>query len=550
MIVYVIVLAAVAEEGGGTRVYKLAGVVVGRITAEGEQVVVEAVPTASAGGRPGCGQVSTRVHRRYARALVDLPAYGRPVRVRLTVRRFRCANSACDRRTFAAQVPGVTRRHGRLPLRLEAVLAAFCVALGGEAGARLAGRIGLTVGGDTLLRLLRRDEGAPTAAPRVLGVDDWAWRRGERYGSILVDLEAGRPIDLLPERTAAALERWLKDHPGVEVIVRDRSTEYARGAAVGAPAAVQVVDRWHVLRNVREVAERVLDRHAEDLRDLPAEGPGAGPPPRRRSAAEAARREAVRRRVADHHAEIQRLTAAGETISGIARRLGITRIMVRRYRAAAAPPQRDYARRASQLDPYEPYLRRRWAEGCRNGLPLWREIRERGDHGASRPVSRWAQERRTAPAPSTPRRHLPSDGGTSPAPPPRWPSVPQLAWLLVRDPGGLDDAELRLLDRLRAACTPAATAYPLLQEIARAIREQDPVRLDTWLEAAACCGVPDLATFAVGLRRERAELLAALTLPWSTGPVEGHITRLKLIKRQGYGRCGLDTLKWRFLRTA
>lgn len=276
-----------------SRLYTLTGVAIERIAEEGEQVVVEAVPTASAGGCPGCGQVSARVHRRYARALVDLPAYGRPVRVRLTVRRFRCANIACDRRTFAEQVPGVTRRHGRLLLRLEAALAAFCVALGGEAGARLAGRIGLAVGGETLLQLLRRDAGAPAATPKVLGVDDGARRRGERYGAILVDREAGRPIDLLPERTAAALERWLKAHPGVEVIVRDRSTEYARGATADTPAAVQVVDRWHVLRNVRAVAERVLDRHAEDLRDLPAEGPGPGCP---RAAARRPRRRVARRR--------------------------------------------------------------------------------------------------------------------------------------------------------------------------------------------------------------------------------------------------------------
>jgi len=128
--------------------------------------------------------------------------------------------------------------------------------------------------------------------------------------------------------------------------------------------------------------------------------------------------------------------------------------------------------------------------------------------------------------------------------------VRQLAWPLVRDPGGLADADPRPLDRLRAACASAAAAYPLLQEFVGLVRERGAPRLDPWLDAAGACGVPDVATFAAGLRHERAELRAALTLPWSTSPVEGHITRLKLIKRQGYGRCGLDTPKRRFLRAA
>ncbi len=241
----------------------------------------------------------------------------------------------------------------------------------------------------------------------------------------------------------------------------------------------------------------------------------------------------------------------GGAESGTARSSWTSRRGARSTSFAATPPQRDYARRASRLDPFEPYLRRRWAEGCRNGLQLWREIRERGYADASRPVSRWAQDRRTAPAPSTPRRHLPADDGVASTRPVALRSaVPQLARLLVRDPGGLDDAELQLLDRLQAACPPAATAYPLLQALARIIREQDASQPDAWLAAASACGVPDVATFAAGLGRERPELLAALTLPWSTGPVEGQITRLKLVKRQGYGRCGLDMLKRRFLRAA
>ena len=536
---------------GADEVYELVGVRVERIVEEGEVVVVEARSTAPGAVCPGCGRASARVHSRYVRTLRDLSACGRTVVVRLTVRRFVCQALGCPRRTFVEQVDGATTPYRRATVRLEAVLSAICTALGGEAGSRLAGRIGMAVGGDALLRLLRRDPDA-SYTPRVLGVDDWAWRRGRRYGSVLIDLEAGRPVDLLADRSAASLTAWLKKHPGIEVIVRDRSTEYARGAALGAPEAQQVVDRWHVLRNIREVAERLLDRHRQDLRQVRAGPQVSGP--RRRSPAEEARRATVRHQAAQLHAEIQRLAADGGTISGMARQFGVTRTMVRRYLFADAPPEREYARRRSRLDPYEPYLRRRWAEGCRNALLLWREIQAQGYAGTSRQVSRWAEERRER-DPSAPKMGRPR---VTPEPleveterrSARRPSVPQLAWLLVRDPGGLDDNDLALLGRLQAACPQVATAYPLLQEITRIIKEQAGDRLDAWLSAAAASGLPDLVSFADGLRRERPELLAALSLPWSTGPVEGHITRLKLIKRQGYGRAGLDTLKRRFLRAA
>jgi hypothetical protein len=196
--------------------------------------------------------------------------------------------------------------------------------------------------------LLPRDHNV-VCMPRVLGVDDWAWRRGRRSGSVLVDLEAGRPIDLLEDRSAGTLAAWPKEHPGVEIIVRDRSPEYARGATMGAPAAQQVVDHWHVLKNVREAAERLLDCHRQDLREVKMDADGTGP--RRRAAAEEARRTTLRLRAAEIHAKIHRRAADGGTISGIARDLGVTRTMVRRYLFADAPPEREYAQRPSGLVP-------------------------------------------------------------------------------------------------------------------------------------------------------------------------------------------------------
>ena len=202
-----------------------------------------------------------------------------------------------------------------------------------------------------------------------------------------------------------------------------------------------------------------------------------------------------------------------------------------------------------------PYLRQRWAAGCHNALQLWREIQAHGYPGTSRQVSRWATGQRdrdpAAPKPGRPRVGLAPPGSEAAAvPQARRPSVSRLAWLLVRDPHGLGDDDRALLSQRHAACPAAVAAYPLLQEFVCMVKARSPERLDAWLAAAVAGGVPEGATFAEGLRREGDALRAALTLPWSTGPIEGQITRLKLIKRQGYGRCGLDTLKRRFLRAA
>ena len=533
--------------------YSLAGVRVERVAVEGEEVTVEAVPTAAEGRCPACGQPSARVHSRYVRALRDLPCSGRQVRVRLTVRRFRCVAPTCERRTFAEHVLGVTQSHRQAVQRLETLLGAFAAALGGQAGARLAGQAGMPTSGDTLLRVLARDEPLPARAPRVLGVDDWAWRRGQRFGTILVDLEAGRPVDLLSDRTSAGLAQWLRAHPGAEIVARDRSLEYARGAAEGAPAAAQVLDRWHLLRNVREIAERILERHPDQLRVAGTAPPAdAAPPPPRRSRREETRREGARQRADERHAAVQRLAAEGLSLRAIARHLKLARGTVRRYyRAAVAPERAAHARRPSMLDPHTPYLAQRWEEGCRNGLQLWRELRERGYPGSHKQVTLWVRARRTEPAATTPRRYR-----SAPADPPvgqpatRRPSARRLAWLLVREPEQLRPQEQILLMRLQAACPDAATAYPLIRQFVQMVRQPSAEPLDAWLALAEASDVPDVRTFAVGLREEYAALDAALRLPWSTGPVEGQITRLKLIKRQAYGRAGLATLRRRLLRAA
>jgi transposase len=222
---------------------------------------------------PGCGQTSRRIHSRYRRQVADMPCAGIPVRWTLWARRFFCGNRLCDHTTFAERIPAVVAVWARRTNRLRRSQHDVGLAMGGEAGARLAHQLGMSTSPDSLLRLVRQCPIEATGPIHVLGVDDWAWHRNQRYGTLLVDLEHSRPVDLLPDRTAESLVKWLQAHPGIEIISRDRAGAYADGARRGAPDAVQVADRWHLLRNLADTLERLFDRQPASLRAATAAAP-------------------------------------------------------------------------------------------------------------------------------------------------------------------------------------------------------------------------------------------------------------------------------------
>jgi transposase len=423
---------------------------------------------------------------------------------------------------------------------------------------------------DTVLRLVRALPLPASETPRAVGVDDWALKKGQTYGTILVDLETRRVADLLPDRTAPTLAAWLQARGSVEVIARDRSSEYARGATLGAPDAVQVADRWHLLDNLRQMFARWLAGiHGRlgqlppvEENGLPVQRTGAYP---RTRAEETARAQSRARRVALYE-EVRRRVSAGEKLLAISRAMGLARGTVRRYASAQGFPER--AARvplASKLDPYLEYLETRWAAGCENAMALWRELRARGFAGSSQQVRRWMRQRRTTPAKTTPHRWrlaLPETAAVHPPVPPvpTLPSARQLAWLMVQQPEELDEAQAASLARI-ARDEEVARAVGLGRRLAALIRgcgtgrEQRPAEeplgtLESWLEEARSCGIAALETFAAGLHQEAAAVRAALTLPWSSGQTEGHIAKLKLIKRQMYGRANFDLLRRRVLLAA
>lgn len=209
---------------------------------------------------PVCDQQTARLHSHYRRTVADLPWGGRHVRVVLNVRKFRCAEPECPRKIFTERLPSLVEPHARKTTRLREVLELVGFALGGKAGARLVRRLGMRASPTALLRYVRGAAIADLPAPEVIGVDDFGLRRGRKAATIVVDLERHRPIDLLPDCSASTLANWLEAHPSAQTISRDGAREYARGIADGAPDALQIADRWHLLKNLREVLQKVLER--------------------------------------------------------------------------------------------------------------------------------------------------------------------------------------------------------------------------------------------------------------------------------------------------
>jgi transposase len=525
------------------------------------QITLRVRSTQATAPCPLCTTPAWRIHSHYERTLADLPWAHYRVRLQLRVHKWFCQNSHCVRRIFTERLPTVAAPWARCTLRLAQRLGALGVALGGTAGTRLGCQWAVAVSRNTLLRLLRRQPVPSLPTPTVLGVDDFALRKRHTYGTILVDLERRQPVALLPERTAESLAQWLREHPGVQVIARDRSTAYAEGARAGASQATQVADRFHLLQNLRETLDQVfltqssvLDAVNATLRPQPVplpDGAMAVPvpphdiplPAQQRAAQRQARRQAL-------HTQVWALHRQGWTAPAIAQHVGLGLRTVQRDLQSAIFAGRKRRRDlgTSVLNPYKPYLLERWNAGCHTALRLFRELQLQGYTGSYARVAAYARRLRQAqglpPAHRSPRQALPTV-----VEPPYQPLTPrQATWLVLRCETQRTTAETQQLTRLHAQSAEVAEAIDLAQDFATLVRQRQPVQLDPWLTRATASALEAMQRFALGLRDDYEAVKAGVTMPWSTSPVEGHINRLKMLKRQMFGRAHLDLLSRRFVR--
>ncbi|MGI4800222.1 MAG: ISL3 family transposase [Janthinobacterium lividum] len=505
------------------------GLVVDSVDGSADTLVITARGNAPTALCPLCDAASDRVQSHYIRRPSDLPCAGRRVRLRLLVRRFRCVVPVCPRKIFAERFgTKVLAERARRTGRLEEVVHHLGLAMGGRPGAGFAQRLMLPVSNDTLLRVVRRRALPRTEPLTVIGIDDWAYRRNHRYGTIVCDLERRRVVALLPDREQATAEAWLRQHPGISIVSRDRGGGYGEAVARALPDATQVADRWHLMENA---SAAFLDAVRLSMRAVCKTLGAALIEPALLTAAERLQHDGFLRRE-DTTQQILALKDAGYSIKEIVRRTRRSRQLVRQ---TVRGGRGDVFRvRQSSLDAYLIVLDAEWAAGCCNGAELWRRLRDQGFRGSLRVVAEWATRRRRA-------DQMQVKGQQ------KAPSARTLARLMGFGRDHVTKADTVIVAAVEAGVPGLADARNLLERFQAMIRTKAAAELDGWIEQARTSLIAPLAR---GVSKDVAAVRAAITEPWSNGQTEGQITKLKLVKRQMYGRANLDLLEARLIGAA
>ncbi|AFY92732.1 ISL3 family transposase [Chamaesiphon minutus] len=508
---------------------------------------------------PVCANPTTRIHSRYERTLADLPCVNYSLTLVMQVCKFFCDNTDCIRRIFTERIPEVTAPWARKTSRLSQKIQTIGLALGGAAGASLCGHIGIVACGSTLLNHLKKLSLPAVKIPRIMGVDDFAFRKGERYGTILVDLELNQPIALLADRKAETLTNWLIEHPGVEILSRDRSKTYKSAMDKGAPAAIQVADRFHLVQNLEETLEKVFSSYSNELKAIEQQQRQTFVPnetvvvvtarPTTTAKLQVQKLTNYQQRVQQQQ-KIKRLSEQQWSQIAIAQAVGVSVRTVQRHLAAPDLPEiaatNDRSGR-SLLEPYKQSLLEWWNAEIRQPKVLMVLLKQQGYTGSERTLTRYLGSVRAAQG-LPPSRVKPTLGLPIAIDPQLEPlTKSRAAFLILKRVEHRDAEDTKLIARIVSQHPTLALAVELADEFLRLLREQRADAFDDWLLKAVKSSLKPIVQFAEGLFEDYAAVKASMMTTVSNGPVEGLNNRLKMLKRQMYGRAGLDLLTKRFL---
>lgn len=495
------------------------------ITMMDEVLTISAVSTQVSPCCPLCGVHASRIHSTYRRHMADVPCGGQYVRLLVQVRKFFCDNTSCARKIFAERLTPFVAPGARLTTRLYQLVQAVGLATSGRLGERLAERLVIQVSWMTILRRIMALPTAPVEQVRELGIDDFAFWRGRKFGTILVDMQSHKVIDLLPDRKAETAAAWMGAHPEIELVSRDRGGDYAAGARQGAPQATQVADRFHLYKNLVEAVELILARCRAEVRKnaqsaVQKEPQGEAPKPvlyehaeviaienwkPEPEACDERARLSRRAQCYDRYQQVMALYEQGLGFAEITRRVGLSRRTIERWiKEGAFPEAKRRRKRRSIFDPYAEYVLSRWEQGCTNGLQLWQEIQAQEYQGSAQTLYRYLRglrkKRRVIWKPEVP--HTPLQDF----------SANDAVWLFARDPDTLDEKEQETFTSICQASETASTTYQLVQEFRHLLHHRQGDKLDTWLEKCSASQIREFQGFVQGIERDKAAVVAGLTL--------------------------------------
>ncbi len=512
------------------------------IEVQEQTVIVYLHATAPTAVCPHCGTAGSRVHSRYERTIADLAFGGRNLELKLLVRKWICPQASCSRHIFAERFPELVQRYARMTNRLIKALQSVGVITNGADAAQIASSFGVPTTAKTIIRRVLQLPLPSEGVVRKVGIDEWAWKKGQRYGTILVDLEKRRVVQLLADRSVETSTAWLRKHAEIDLVSRDRGTIFREAATNGAPQAKQVVDRFHLQKNFAEALEKFFRKQERVLKKATRGSIGKAHSAARTAVPEkiAQERRARHRQRVRVHKRIWKLYREGYHKEQIAHLVGVSSQSV--YRALqqeAPPPPRRRSRSSSIVDPYLSYLASRWNQGCHNVARLYEEIVAQGYTGSRRTLEMQLRPFRSQGAHPVSKQTIILD---------KPPSSRGVALMMVRPTHSRTREQTAYLEHLVQSDSTSAVVFTLAQDFGRLLRKHEgQVRLEQWKAAVQASGIAELIAFVDGLADDAEAVANGCSLTWSNGMVEGFINKVKWIKRSSYGQAGFPLLQRRVL---
>jgi transposase len=462
--------------------------------------------------------------------------------LKLRVRKWICREVSCSQRIFAERFPEVVQRYARMTDRLIKALQSLGVTINGADAARIAPSLGIPTTAKTIIRRVLQLPLPSEGEVAKVGIDEWAWKKGHMYGTILVDLEKRRVVQLLAERSVETSKAWLRKHPEIDLVSRDRGKIFRDAATEGAPQAKQVVDRFHLQKNFAEALEKFFRKQEQALKMATQRSAGKTRSAARTKVPEkiAQERRARHRQWVSIHKRIWKLYREGCHKEQIAQRVGVSsRRVYRVLEQEAPPPPRRRSRSSSIVDPYLSYLALRWNQGCHNVARLYEEIVLQGYTGSRRTLEMRLR-------PFRPQGTRPVSKQTIILDKP--PSPRGVALMMVRPAHSRTREQTAYLEQLIYGDTTVAVVFKLAQDFGGLLRKHEgQVRLEQWKAAVRASGIAELIAFADGLADDAEAIANGCSLTWSNGMVEGFVNKVKWIKRSSYGQAGFPLLQRRVL---